>query len=191
MEEIWRQIKDYRGYEISNLGRIRSYCLVGGKAGKYGSLGGFDLQKRPRLLNLVEARGYYKISLSKHGFVSQKLVHRLVADAFIPNPNNKLQINHKDGNGLNNVLNNLEWTTSKENTLHSKYILKKCSGENHYRHKLSELFIFCLKKCHAKVSMRHPCILEATLKYNVASCAISQAVSGETWKYINSTNYME
>jgi hypothetical protein len=62
---------------------------------------------------------YFYISLSKNGKVRKRLVHRLVGETFIPNPENKPQLNHIDGNSQNNKVDNLEWVTNAENTLHA------------------------------------------------------------------------
>ena len=116
MNEEWRDIKDYEGlYQISNLGRVKS--LVGWNGKKYIS--------RERILEPTKRnddRATYQraiVSLTKDGEKKDYRVHRLVAQAFIPNPENKPQVNHIDGNPLNNNVKNLEWVTDRENKLHA------------------------------------------------------------------------
>lgn len=71
----------------------------------------------------VHTTGYWRVTLSKHGSDKHLYVHRLLALAFIPNPRNKPEVNHKDGNKLDYSLGNLEWATSKENSLHAVHRL--------------------------------------------------------------------
>lgn len=99
MEE-WRAIKGYEGlYEVSNTGKVRS--------------------KTKRLRTLQEDKdGYLYLLLFKDGHNERKLVHRLVGEAFIPNPHDFPQINHKDGNPQNNFLENLEWVNQSQNNYH-------------------------------------------------------------------------
>lgn len=100
--EIWKDIPDYEGlYQVSNLGRVKG--LIRGK-----------ILKQSILTN-----GYLNVWLSKDGRVKIKRVHRLVAMAFIPNPDNKPQVNHIDKDVTNNCVNNLEWVTASENQMHS------------------------------------------------------------------------
>lgn len=101
--QIWKSVVDYEGlYEVSNQGNVRS------------------LHKETKELSIANSkRGYRVVSLYKDGNATMKNVHRLVAQAFISNPENKPCINHKDFNRLNNYVENLEWCTYAENNLHS------------------------------------------------------------------------
>ena len=101
MEEIWRDIEGYEGlYQISNKGRVKSL-----KCGKERIL-------RPG----IDTSGYCFIILCNDGVSKPFRLHRLVAQAFIPNLYNKPQVNHLDENKKNNCVENLEWSTAKENS---------------------------------------------------------------------------
>lgn len=116
MEEIWKDINGYEGfYQVSNLGRIKSLKR---KAD-------IHLSKRTvntRILTPYQKEyGYYAVKLSKNGIRKGFLVHRLVAKAFIKNPFNYDQVNHKDENTRNNVVSNLEWCSPKYNNNYGKH----------------------------------------------------------------------
>ena len=96
--EIWKDVQEFENYQISSFGRVK---------GKYGIL-------KPQF-----DRNYYHVTLFKNGKRKIKFVHRLVAEAFIPNPNNLPQVNHIDGVKTNNNLSNLEWISCKGNALHA------------------------------------------------------------------------
>ena len=111
MTEIWRDIKDYEGfYQVSNLGRIKSLdrvvINVNGKKSLY----------KGKVLSIhYDKNGYVKVCLNKNNKRRKFSVHRLVAEAFIPNPNNYPEVNHIDEVKTNNKVSNLEWCTSEYN----------------------------------------------------------------------------
>ena len=109
MEEIWKDIKGYEGlYQVSNLGRIKSFPRIGTQT------------KKERIKKFVKSfNGYYRVSLWKNGKSQVVSVHRLVVKAFINNMNDNLQVNHIDGNKENNAIYNLELVTPKENIKHA------------------------------------------------------------------------
>lgn len=110
MIEEWRDIPDYEGlYQVSNMGRIKSLDR------RIKRTSTTKRNWKGRIMKLAETRGYYTIQLSKNGKVKIHGVHRLVAFAFIENPNNYPVINHKDENPLNNHVDNLEWCTYSYN----------------------------------------------------------------------------
>ena len=112
MKEEWKDIDDYEGlYQISNLGKIKSTKRQGTNGG----------MKKPS----YDKNNYLVVGLIKNGFKKTFKVHRLVAQAFIPNPNNYKEINHIDGNKENNVSSNIEWCNRKQNCIHRTKILKK------------------------------------------------------------------
>lgn len=106
MQEIWKNIKNLDGlYQISNYGNVRSI--------NYNHTG------KSKLLKLFDNNGYKRVLIRYHKIAHRFLVHRLVAEAFIDNPYNKPVVNHKDGNKINNFVDNLEWVTCKGNTNHA------------------------------------------------------------------------
>ena len=114
--EIWKDIKGYENYyQVSNYGRIKSKARI-----RKGKQKQFYLTKEKILrAHVNKKRGYVQILLTKKAEQRLYLCHRLVAEAFIPNPNNYSEINHIDGNKQNNYVKNLEWCTHSENIKHA------------------------------------------------------------------------
>lgn len=107
MEEIWKDIKGYEGlYQVSNFGEIRSCSRARGNGGYY---------KSKTIVGFINSNGYRLVLFNVNGKRKRFQVHRLVAEAFIPNPNNYNCVNHKDENKLNNSVGNLEWCSHKYN----------------------------------------------------------------------------
>jgi len=112
-KQVWKDIQGFEGlYEVSNYGNVRSL--------KFGKI--------KYLKPAKNQKGYYFVQLCKNGQKKNFIVHRLVANAFIDNPNNYPQINHIDENKLNNRASNLEWCDNRYNTRYSQ--AKKVIGVN-------------------------------------------------------------
>ena len=119
-EEVWKPISGYEEqYEISSLGNLRSLdrheqMSDGRTRFRRGKMMSTQVKKNT---------GYVAVNLYKDGKAKTYLVHRLVAEAFIPNPGHKKEVNHKSGDKTDNSVQNLEWMTSSENTRHSYDVL--------------------------------------------------------------------
>lgn len=125
MVEVWLDVRGYKGlYKVSNKGRIKSLERWV-KTGR----GGLQLKRERILKPTIAGNSRYKmVILCKGGRIKHRTVHRIVAETFIPNPDNKPVVNHKDFDTQNNWVNNLEWTTHKGNSQHSLKNGRFCTG---------------------------------------------------------------
>lgn len=131
-EEIWKPIPEYQGiYSISNCGRIKSHRRP--SVNKDGPI----VLKEKILKISIKSGGYPSVGLRKAKQSKAHIVSRLVALAFIPNPENKPEVNHKNGNKLDNRVDNLEWNTPKENTRHAHKLglVRKLIGQENKKSK--------------------------------------------------------
>lgn len=163
--EIWKEIIGYEGlYLISNLGRVRSLRKNGD----------FFLRCSPN------SYGYPTACLSKDGGYKQVKVHSLLAKHFIPNPENKPQVNHKNGIKGDNSLENLEWVTHKENLNHAFDLNLSAYGERSYKAKLTNEDVLQIAKLSG---CRSVAILLGRI-YGVSYITIEKIWAGLTWKRV-------
>lgn len=179
MKEIWKDIIGYEGlYQISNLGRVKVLqrtVFVNGKK---------PFIKQEEILNgSVESKGYLVFALYKNLKRSILKAHRLIAIHFIPNPEGKPQINHIDGNKLNNNLSNLEWCTFKENAVHAfKTGLRvNPKGQDHGGSKLTDETV---KEIVSKYKMGGISYRKLGKEYAISYAVIYNIMRGKVWSHI-------
>lgn len=190
--EIWKDIKGYEGlYQISNLGRVKSLRKQKG----------FYIREEVILKNRID-RGYLKVTLSKDNKLKYISVHRLIAEAFIPNPENKSFIDHINGNRADNRIENLRWVTQKENmnnpiTRKRESNSKKGEKNPQYQKPKTEKQLEALRKSNIKsvicieTKEVFESIEDASKKYNITASNISRCCNGirktaggKHWKFI-------
>lgn len=167
-DEIWKNVPGYDKYYISNYGRVKN----------------LDYKRSGREVIMLPGRirnGYIVVVLSQNAVRKTYLLHRLVAEAFIPNPNNNPQVNHKDGDKTNNHISNLEWVTRKENVRHSFEKLgrigsKPCLGK---KGELCPLSKSVIQMQNGVVVAEYSSIKEAYERTRVPSDSISKCCKGE------------
>jgi len=159
--EIWKDVLGYESfYEVSNLGNVKT---LGNN--KFGNI---------RVMKNTLRKGYCHVGLRINNIQKMFRVHRLVAEAFIPNPNKKSQVNHINGIKNDNRLENLEWATAFENMQHASVnnLLNVAKGEKHYNFKLSEEKISEIIYLSDKFTQKELC-----LKFGVSQALISLKLS--------------
>jgi hypothetical protein len=172
--EIWKDIKGFEGiYQVSDLGNIKSLNRIDVRG-----LNRKGKAKRGR----INRYGYIQVQLWKNGKSIDKSLHRLVAEAFIPNPQNKPEVNHKDGDKQNNSVDNLEWSSSKENIEHAvNNGLRKTNGENNGRAILTKEDVEYIRKIY-KFRDKEFGGKALAEKFGVGQTTISHIIKNESWK---------
>ena len=187
MIECWKPIENYNNlYEISSFGNIRSLDRKITMKNKWGGCTTF-IRKGKVLKNKKKSTGYNFVCLSKNNIKRYYHVHRLVAQAFIPNPNTLPQVNHKDGNKDNNNVNNLEWCTSHQNLLHaSKMGLSspKSNIRNSKKAKLTEEKVKWLRTHYKKYDKEFG-ISALSKKFNISRGHLSNVIKLKYWSDID------
>lgn len=176
MTEEWKDITGFDGfYQVSNLGRIKS---VGGWCGT-------AKRKEKILACSLTKDGYVKVRLVRKGIDKTERVHRLVAEAFVENPENKGTVNHIDGNKQNNNANNLEWTDRSEQMYHAyKLGLKKCMiGSSNKLAKLTDEQVREIRKSYIPQSKENGTVALAK-KYGVTDRVIGLIIKNKSYKNV-------
>lgn len=182
MTEKWKPISGYEEfYEVSTHGRVRSLDRIVEDS--------FQGSTRTRLFRGLllrqhlagPQRAYLTVSLSKGGHMTRVIVHRLVAQAFIPNPSNKPEVNHIDCDTMNNHVSNLEWATRRENIHHGMMHGRiNQVGEAAPRAKLTNRDVLEIKRRLAMGEYQHH-IADA---FDVTQTTISAINTGRVWSHI-------
>jgi len=171
--EIWKDIKGYEGkYQVSNLGRVKS------------------LERKTKYLKSLKSvkETFLKERINRYGYVQAILyndkpktvyTHRLVAIAFIPNTENKSDVNHKNGIKIDNREENLEWATRKENINHSFEMELSGKGQKHGRSKLTEI-----EAKEIKYGNKNLFQSEIAEKYGITQSQVSRIRLGKLWNHI-------
>lgn len=183
-EEIWIPIKGFEGYyEVSNLGRVRSldrYNVMKTKRGEW--------VKRKRkgaiMIPSLDGRKHYlQVCLSKCGKRTMLLVHRLVAEAFLENPENLPEVNHKDENKANNNVSNLEWCDHKYNNNYGNK-LHLTRGENNPASKYNAEIVRAIRNEYVPGSADKG-ITALSKKYGVSLTHVSNIVNHKRWGWLD------
>jgi hypothetical protein len=176
--EVWKDITGYEGlYQVSNLSRIKSLTKIVDK-GKWGIVIFPEKILKPILRY---KKGYLCVNLYKNKKCKMKQIHRLMGIEFISNPDNKLQINHKDGVKKNIKLNNLEWNTPKENAIHCRdnNLVLYPQGIKNGQCKLTEEQVKAIRKLRPIMS-----IYKLADMFHISNQQISRICTNKRWAHI-------
>jgi len=180
MREIWKDITDYEGYyQVSNLGRVRSLDR------EVRTSNGRTILRLGKLISLKphSKRKYSEINLYRSGKGKASKVHRLVAQAFIPNPENKPVVNHLNGIKNNNRVENLEWCNQSRNAAHSFEIGLQIGmkGSKNHQSKLTSEMV--LNICDLLDTSRKTQLDIASI-YGVDKTTIQKINTGSNWNWL-------
>jgi hypothetical protein len=167
----WKDINNFDGsYQVNNLGQVKSVSRLRNGNAIY--------QLQDTIFKPSICRGYYEVKLTKNKRKIHKLVHRLVAEAFIPNPDNKPFINHMNGNKTDNRVENLEWCTAQENMNHAinTGLINK-NGENHFAAKLTNKQAEEIRSLYGKIKQS-----EIAKLFNISPQIVNQIIKNK--KYV-------
>lgn len=165
MKEIWKDIAGFEGlYQVSNFGRVKRIAQTHPVRNQVAR---FYPEKI--LSTYINMHGYEMVQIKKNGKHFGKQIHRIMAEAFIPNPRGLEQVNHRNGAKHDNRLENLEWISRRGNSLHAVYELKAKVGKTPCRR------IRCVE-----TGRIYPSVRSAARDMGIAAICISRAANGYT-----------
>jgi hypothetical protein len=177
--EVWKDVEGYEDiYQISNHGNFKSLKRLI----TYNNTISYMRPEQNVTLKLPNGARYYQVILYKNAKNKLKRIHQLVANAFVSNVEHKNQVNHIDGNKLNNYFLNLEWVTSSENMIHSCHVLNQNVDVFVHNSKLTQLEVEFIRN--------NPQIFASTLakKFNVSTTAVYNVKKYKSYKFANIKN---
>lgn len=184
-KEIWKDIEGYEGlYQVSNLGNVRSVSLRGKGIGK-------GCSRQGKLLKPALSAGYSFVTLFRDGKGTKCLIHRLVAKAFIPNPNNLPCVNHKSEIRTENFVENLEWCTYKYNNNYrekGKRISESKKNINSRGGNIPAKKVACYTKDGELVEI-FDSMYDAKRKYNYSPASIYNAINNKVLSDVRGNKY--
>jgi hypothetical protein len=158
--EIWKKIEGFGNYSVSSEGRVKNDKIF--------------------LKLSYNKRGYSQVVLWNENKNKIQTIHRLVAQAFIPNPDNKPEVNHIDYNKTNNHVSNLEWATKKENEDHALQNGLKVKGEQNGGSKLTEIEVIEVRKLFKEGWLKK----DLAQKFGITRNSISNIIKRKFWTHI-------
>ena len=184
--EIWKDIENYKGfYQISDCGRVKSL-----ERDVYRQNGTFHYHAGERILvPVLDKDGYQQVNLYKNGEIKKMRVHRLVAEAFLPNPENEPYVNHKDEVKTNNVVENLEWCTASYNINFGTRTERSIQNRRSYKfgNNPSAKAVFCVE-----LNKTFDCAIRVEEELGICGSSICNVCKGKQktagklhWRYAN------
>lgn len=176
--EIWKDVKGYEGlYQVSSEGRVKALPKMSGSC--------YRKEKILKTQNRLTKDGYCRANLQKDGKAKDTRVNRLVAETFIPNPENKPTVNHKNGIKTDNRVENLEWATREENMQHAynNHLKVSSAGSSNVNSKLTDDEVRDIRKTYKRYSKEFGTVALAK-KYNVTHRVINLIVNDKSYKNV-------
>lgn len=178
MDEVWKPVVGYEGeYEVSDIGRVRSV------ARPVRNRWGTETIRSSKLRAIgVKREGYRFVNLFRKQHGKPMYVHRLVAMAFLPNPNDYPQVNHLDGDKSNNRSSNLEWCTGSVNCRHAinENLYDQARGESTPMAKVTERDVLEMRRLWRAGIMQK----DIAEKFGVGRKAVTKIVNYQRWKHV-------
>jgi hypothetical protein len=182
--EEWKPCPEFEDhYEVSNLGNVRSKAVFIPHDGNWNKDAGGYIKKFKKHNQQMNRYGYMHVKLCKYGTCNHRTVHRLVANAFIPNPDKLKQVNHIDGVKTNNTVSNLEWVSAGQNIKHAWETglmnAEHLTGSKHFNTKLSEKQVLSIRKESGNTTIK-----DIANKYGIGITTTRDIITRRTWKHI-------